>query len=63
MQENEEEKELILKKELKLPKFLIYIPIINLIFLFFKNTKYRFHIINGLIITLILIITIILSIF
>jgi hypothetical protein len=42
------------KKDLKLPKFLIYIPFINLIFLFFKNTKYNFHIINGIIITLII---------
>lgn len=45
------------KKDFKLPKFFIYIPIINLIFLFFKNTKYHFHIINGIVITTILIIT------
>jgi len=49
------------KEVLKLPKFLIYIPIINLIFLFFRNTKYSFHIINWLIITLLVIITIWLS--
>lgn len=42
------------KKELKI-KYLIYIPYINLIFLFFKNTKYTFHIINAISITIILI--------
>lgn len=60
-QENKNEIKLSKNKDFKLPKFLIYIPIINLIFLFFKNTKYSFHIINGLIITLLLIITWILA--
>lgn len=59
--EKQNEENLKSKKELKLPKFLIYIPILNLIFLFFKNTKYSFHIINGIIITLLLIINTILG--
>ena len=59
--ELEYEKALATKKELKLPKALIYIPIINLIFLFFKDTKYNFHIKNGITITFILIITWILA--
>ncbi len=40
------------KKETKLPKELIYVPIINLIFLFNKDTKYIYHIRNGITITL-----------
>ncbi|MDP3381614.1 MAG: hypothetical protein Q8S84_09295 [bacterium] len=43
------EKELIElneKKDLRPAKFLLYIPFINLIFLFFKNTKYTYHKIN-----------------
>ena len=50
------------KKELKLPKFLIYTPFLNLIFLFYKNTKYSFHIINGLIITLTITLLLLISI-
>jgi hypothetical protein len=45
----EEEKELQslkLKKGLKIPSFLIYIPYINIIFVFIKNSKYNFHIKN-----------------
>ena len=60
-EELKNEKALNSKKELKLPKFLIYIPFINLIFLVFRDTKYNFHIINGLIITLLFIISIWLS--
>jgi hypothetical protein len=44
------------KSELKINKKLIYFPILNLIFLFFLKTKYKTHIINGLILTFILII-------
>ncbi len=44
---------LVNKKELRQAKFLIYIPYINLIFIFFKNTKHSFHIINWLTITFI----------
>jgi len=53
----------LLKKlnSIKIPKLVIYIPILNLITLFFKNTKEKFHIINWLIITLIFIILLILS--
>ncbi len=54
----EEETLLKAKKEIKLPKFLIYIPIINLIYLFSLNTKYRFHIINWISLTIISIIMI-----
>lgn len=50
------------KKELKI-KYLIYIPYINLIFLFFKNTKYTFHIINAISITIILFLSQLLSYF
>lgn len=63
LQKELDEKELLTKNDLKIHKFLIYIPIINLIFLFIKNTKYSFHIKNGLIITLILLISIFLGYF
>lgn len=49
--------------ELKWPKKIIYFPIVNLIFLFFKENKYKIHIRNWLTITFLLIITIILIIF
>jgi len=42
-------------------KFLIYIPFLNLVFLFFKKSKYSFHIINWITITALIIITTILS--
>ena len=51
------------RKELRPAKFLIYIPFLNLIFIFFRDTKYIFHIINGIVITFIVIICIILSYF
>lgn len=63
LQKDIDEEELKTKNDLKIHKFLIYIPIINLIFLFIKNTKYSFHIRNGLIITLLLLITIPLGLF
>jgi hypothetical protein len=63
LQKDIDTEELKTKNDLKIHKFLIYIPIINLIFLFIKNTKYSFHIKNGLIITLLLLITIPLSFF
>lgn len=56
-----DEKELSTKKDLKIHKALIYIPFINLMFIFFRNTKYSFHIINGLVITFLLIISSILA--
>lgn len=61
-QEIEDKKILESKSELKLAKPLIYIPFINLIFIFFINTKYYFHIINGLMITLLISIFLVLSI-
>ena len=53
--EKQELKDLENKKISRLPSFLIYIPYINLIFLFIKNTKYTYHIRNGLTITFLLI--------
>ncbi|MDD3303164.1 MAG: hypothetical protein PHN31_06430 [Candidatus Gracilibacteria bacterium] len=44
----EEENILKSQKDTVLPKFLIYVPIINFIFLFSFDTKYRNHIINGI---------------
>ncbi len=49
------------KVDTKLPKILIYIPIINFIFLFSLNTKQRNHIINWLSLSIIWIILFILS--
>ena len=51
------EKQLIWEKDIKLPKFLIYIPIINFIFLFFTKSKYKIHIINWVVISVLIIIT------
>lgn len=41
------------KKSSKLWKYLIYVPIINLIYLFSLDTRYRFHIINWISLTII----------
>lgn len=41
------------KKGIKIPTFLMYIPYINLIFLFIKDTKYVYHIRNGITLTVI----------
>ena len=50
-------------KNMKLPKFLIYIPFINIFFIFIKNSQYSFHIKNGIIITLLLSLTFLASYF
>ena len=50
------------KKEMRFPKFLVYVPIINLVFLFIRNTKYTQHITNGIVITLLFIWAIILQV-
>ena len=42
------------KKKSKLPAFLVYIPYVNLIFLFIRNTELLFHIRNGITLTLLL---------
>jgi hypothetical protein len=55
--EKKELQELEKKKESRIPSFLIYIPYINLIFLFIRNTKYQFHIRNWLTITSLLILS------
>lgn len=51
------------KKDLRPAKFLIYIPFLNLIFIFYKNTKYSFHIINWVMITILISIFISISYF
>lgn len=49
--------------ELKWPKKIIYLPIINLYFIFFKKNNYQIHIRNGLTISFLIIIFIILWFF
>ncbi|RKW21697.1 hypothetical protein D8B46_07040 [Candidatus Gracilibacteria bacterium] len=49
--------------ELKGPKKIIYFPIINLFFIFFKENQYQIHIRNALTISFLMIITIILIVF
>lgn len=56
-------KELTEKREINKIKYLIYIPIINFIFLFKKQTKYSYHIINWIIISVLTILIIVLSYF
>lgn len=43
--------------DLKLPKFAIYVPLLNLLYVFTKENKYTTHIRNGLIISILFIIT------
>ena len=59
-QENEEERLRLLKSK-KIPEFLIYTPIINLIFLFIKKTKYKYHFINWIMLTFILVFCLVLK--
>jgi hypothetical protein len=47
--------------ELKIPKWLIYVPIINFLFFFQKKNKYLFHIRNGLVLSIIFVIFLISS--
>lgn len=49
--------------ELKWPKKIIYFPIINLFFIFFKENQYQIHIRNALTISFLVIISIILIVF
>ncbi|QFR38874.1 hypothetical protein A9Q91_01425 [Candidatus Gracilibacteria bacterium 28_42_T64] len=60
-EEVKNEKSLAALKDTKLPKTLIYIPFINIIFLFIKKSKYSFHIKNGFIITLLFTLTLLAS--
>ena len=46
--------------DLKLPKFSIYIPLLNLFYVFLKENKYSTHIRNGIVISLLFIITVLL---
>jgi hypothetical protein len=48
------------KNDTKLPKFLIYVPLINILFLFSLKSKFKIHIINSIIISIFTIISIIL---
>lgn len=50
-------------EDLKWPKKIIYLPIINLFFIFYKENKYKIHIRNGLIISFLAIFIIFLNIF
>lgn len=61
--EKEEIEELNKLEDVHLSKNMIYIPILNFIFLFQKENKYKFHIRNAMIINLLLIILITLIMF
>lgn len=61
IEQESEQKNLEVLKDLKIPKFLVYVPIFNLIFIFIRNSKYKYHIINWITITFILILIIILK--
>lgn len=50
-------------EKINIPKYLIYIPIINLPLVLFKKNKYQLHIINWFIISLLFILSIILILF
>lgn len=53
-EENKTDKEYLLTlKDNRLPKYIAYIPYLNIIWFIDINTKNKFHIINGIIITLI----------
>jgi hypothetical protein len=62
VKENEKQKEINFNesikdlKEFKLPKFIIYIPVLNFISLFNYNTKQKNHIINGILLSILFII-------
>lgn len=51
--EEKRSQEMEKKADIQIPKFLIYVPVINIITVFFLKSRYKYHIINGLIITLI----------
>lgn len=51
------------KNDTKIPSFLIYIPVLNIIFCFIKNSKYINHIKNGLAITSLFILILLLNYF
>jgi hypothetical protein len=59
----EEEAELNKLPPLKLSKFLIYIPIVNLILLFQKENNYKYHVRNWITLSFILILFLILTFF
>lgn len=56
LEEEEILKEIESKAKTKFPKELIYIPFVNLIFLFNKDTRYKYHIRNGITITLLILV-------
>ena len=48
-------KDLLPRKSLPFPKAILYIPFVNLVWVFFLDTRYRTHIINGMCINVLLI--------
>ena len=54
--ENEFNKQIEKLEDFKLPKIIIYIPVLNLISLFNYNSKQKHHIINGVLLTILFII-------
>ncbi len=44
------------RADINIPRFLIYVPVINILTIFSLKTRYKYHIINGLVITLLCII-------
>lgn len=48
-------KSLLPKKSIPFPKWILYIPFINLVWLFFLDSKYKTHIINGMCVNVLLI--------
>jgi hypothetical protein len=57
MQQDKLNDEVLSLPDLKLPKFAIYIPLLNILYIFTKENKYSTHIRNGLIMTILFIIT------
>lgn len=49
-------KSLLPKKSLPFPKWILYVPFINLVWLFFLDSKYKTHIINGMCVNVLLIV-------
>jgi len=59
LEDSDNDKVLVLP-DLKLPKFAIYIPLLNLLYIFVKENKYSTHIRNGIVISILFIITVLL---
>ena len=48
-------KDLLPRRSLPFPKFILYIPFVNIVWLFFLDTRYKTHIINGMCVNVLLI--------